>query len=341
MNSEKILSSKSMVLNNPFQVHSVPFIVKLSKVGYYKFRKRWAKRFFKRPFRALFNFAYHTLKMSGEGEMTLTLPSGSKRFSFNGRNLQYSGVYAYGPEFVFEAPLVAVMEKLLEKDEVFFDIGANWGCLSFYAAAFPNYTGAIHAFEPMPGTHTDLQNVVDQTGLSSRITCHKVGLSDRTDSGTMILPDGIQSGWAKIVKGGKGIDVELSRLDDMDLPDPKFLKIDAEGHELELLRGAEKTLQKSKPFIMFENWLTPHELEEMIGPWCFLESLGYTFFCPGWRRETPAGPEVSFDNMPPDGAEQCLIPVLKEHRFMGPTHWSFLAVHEEKINELTKKFDNN
>jgi len=339
MNSDNILHSTSVTLNSPFVVHNVPFIVTLSKLGYYRFRKRWAKRLFKRPARALFNFAYHILHMQGEGEMTLNLPSGSKRFSFNGRNLQFSGVYGYDQNFVFEAPLVAIMEKFLKGDDVFFDIGANWGCLSFYAAAFPDYEGQIHAFEPVPGTHADLQSVVDQTALTNRITCHKIGLSDRTDKGTMVLPDGVQSGWAKIVADGQGIEVALSRLDDMDLPSPTFLKIDAEGHELALLKGAERTLNKAKPHIVFENWLDPGNIEEMMGPWCYLDNLGYTFYCPAWRRSTDQGPEVFLSNMPPEGAEQCLIPCLKEHRFLGPEHWSFLAVHKDRVTEFARKFE--
>ena len=338
MKPDNILHSKSYILNNPFVVHSVPLIVKLSRIGYHRFRKRWMKRLFKRPARTLFDFAYHRLKMQGQGEMTLNLPDTSKRFAFNGRNLQFSGVYAYDQNFVFEAPLVAIMEKILRDDEVFFDIGANWGCLSFYAATFPGYRGEIHAFEPMPGTHADLQSVVEQTSLKDRITCHRVGLSDRTDKGTMILPDGVQSGWAKIVTDGEGVEVSLSRLDDMALPAPTFMKIDAEGHELALLKGAEKTLTDAKPFIVFENWLNPHNLEETMGPWCYLESQGYEFYCPAWRRRSEQGPDVSLSNMPPDGAEQCLIPTLKEHRFLGPEHWSFLAVHKDRVEELARKF---
>jgi len=339
MPADTILTSKTMALNNPFTVGRLPFIVSMSRIGYHKFRKRWLKRLFKRPARALFELAYHTLNMQGEGQMTLTLPNGPHTFTFNARNLQYSGVYAYDQNFVFEAPLVAIMEKVLRDDEVFFDIGANWGCLSFYAAAFPDYRGQIHAFEPMPGTHADLQSVVEQTSLTDRITCHKLGLSDRTTSGTMILPDGVQSGWAKIVPDGEGISVDLSRLDDMNLPSPRLMKIDAEGHELELLKGAEKTLSDTKPYIVFENWLSHQNIEETIGPWSYLESLGYVFYCPAWRKDTGFGPEIALSNMPPDGACQCLIPLLKEHRYLGTEHWSFLAVHKDRVAELTRKFD--
>jgi len=343
MNSDSLLHSRSFTLNNPFVVHSLPLIVRLSQMGYHRFRRRWSKRFFKRPARALFDFAYHTLNLQGQGTMTLTLPDGARPFTFNGRNLQFSGVYAYDQDFVFEAPLVAIMEKVLRDREVLFDVGANWGCISLYAAAFAGYRGEIHAFEPMPGTYSDLQSVVDQTSLGDRIHCHKVGLSDQTDTAIMVLPDRVQSGWARIVPGGagNGVDVAVARLDDMGLPSPTFMKIDVEGHELAMLQGAEKTLTDAKPYIVFENWLNRQDVAETMGPWCFLENLGYVFYCPAWYRETPHGPEISLTNMPPTGARQCLLPYLKEHRFLGPEHWSFLAVHRDRLADLIKKFDQN
>jgi FkbM family methyltransferase len=48
------------------------------------------------------------------------------------------------------------------------------------------------------------------------------------------------------------IDVPMVRLDDMDLPDPAFIKIDVEGHELAVLEGAQALLARARPVLMME-----------------------------------------------------------------------------------------
>ncbi|NQW12560.1 MAG: FkbM family methyltransferase [Alphaproteobacteria bacterium] len=77
------------------------------------------------------------------------------------------------------------MEVFLTGDRVFYDIGSNWGYFSLYAATLPNYSGPIHAFEPIEETFCDLNNWVGQTGQVKRISCHKTALSDRDGTSHM------------------------------------------------------------------------------------------------------------------------------------------------------------
>ena len=70
---------------------------------------------------------------------------------------------------------------------------------------------------------------------------------------------------------------QQKRLDDMDLPDIDHIKIDVEGHEMAVLKGAVETIQKCKPVIAIEQ-NTVIEQEGKGSKWDgikFLKSIGY------------------------------------------------------------------
>jgi hypothetical protein len=74
-------------------------------------------------------------------------------------------------------------------------------------------------------------------------------------------------------KRGHSITVRCVRLDDVYKGTPSVVKIDVEGHELEVLEGAKETLEKHKPMILIE--LLPH-IENSKKARAFLEEMGYT-----------------------------------------------------------------
>ena len=132
-----------------------------------------------------------------------------------------------------------------------FDVGANVGqSARDYASAFPR--AAIHSFEPHPATHAKL---VANTAHLPNVTAHNLGLANRTGVQKMtnhavsainhILPDQAAEGTA--VRLAKGADV----MDKLALTRLSFLKIDTEGHDLEVLKGFGPSL-KSVDFIQVE-----------------------------------------------------------------------------------------
>jgi hypothetical protein len=71
-------------------------------------------------------------------------------------------------------------------------------------------------------------------------------------------------------------DIDLVRIDDLELSALDFIKIDVEGFELQVLQGAERTLQCFRPIVLFEeNIRGPLEHNVENGS-CqrFLENLG-------------------------------------------------------------------
>ena len=70
---------------------------------------------------------------------------------------------------------------------------------------------------------------------------------------------------------GEGVDVSCERLDDIYTGVPSFIKIDVEGHELQVLKGATETIKKHKPTILIEI----HDFSEDSEIHQYLKSLGY------------------------------------------------------------------
>lgn len=147
------------------------------------------------------------------------------------------------------------------------DVGANIGTHSYHYAKF----GWVHCFEPNPLAYECLQH--NMKGLP-RVTLHNVAVSDHAGSIDMVL-DTSNYG-ASYTKPGTSI--PTITIDSLNLLACDFIKIDVEGDELAVLRGAKETIAKCRPVMCIEcnkvplgvKGLTAEDLEALI------DSLGYT-----------------------------------------------------------------
>lgn len=179
-----------------------------------------------------------------KGEASLLVGSEWRDFSFNSANSQFESIYAPAFGNAYEPETAVLIDALLPDDGVMLDIGANWGHVSLFAASRPGFHGTIHAFEPMPGTYADLVSTVNETRMGGLVKLHQVALANHEGVAHMAVPDGEQSGLASFTDKG-GSPVQVTRLDLLDLPGPDLMKIDVEGHEADMLRGARETIQKT------------------------------------------------------------------------------------------------
>lgn len=160
------------------------------------------------------------------------------------------------------------------------DVGSNVGhyVLSM-AAALPS--SEIFAFEPHPGHYKRLRKNIRLNGFQDRITTFNHGVSDEQDELTFYKSSSKgRSSFHEVraESGGASIEgheqVNVTKLDDMIesvsiVPDA--IKIDTEGHEYWVLRGAERTLAEHSPLIYFEiHGKKETEIRE------YLTQLGYT-----------------------------------------------------------------
>ena len=149
-----------------------------------------------------------------------------------------------------ERPVIEDVVPRLQEDDVFYDIGANVGTYTCFAASKLGPDGAF-AYEPEPANANRLRENLKLNGLDAEVI--EVALSD-TDGRTVELAlSGGEAGEGEHAiatsTDGETIKVETARGDTIierrDLPKPTVVKVDVEGAELSVLRGLEGTLSEN------------------------------------------------------------------------------------------------
>ena len=177
--------------------------------------------------------------------------------------------------------LEAAME-LQPKDRrsVCIDIGAHVG---LWAMWLTDFFDKVIAFEPVPQFATIFPYNVDMT----KVELHEIALGDSFGEVTISIPVDM-TGNSHIAIPGKSPDrrdghgpvdqvkgVSLQPLDSMEFGAVDFIKIDVEGYELPVVRGAEKTIRKFRPNIVIEQKGNDTSYGDKRGAAVeFLQSLG-------------------------------------------------------------------
>lgn len=152
-------------------------------------------------------------------------------------------------------PELRNLKKLLEKKTIAIDVGANIG---LYSYALSRHCQKVHAFEVMASTCQPLDEL-----SASNIDVHHIGLSNHAGKVKLFTPvheTGLElSGWASLSQSNfpdavSEIEtlVQVATLDSYFFDECCFLKIDVEGHELEVLEGAVETIKRTQPRILVE-----------------------------------------------------------------------------------------
>jgi FkbM family methyltransferase len=153
----------------------------------------------------------------------------------------------------FLEPDYDFVRRILEVGFVFFDVGCGIGSYSMVAAL--KAPGLVHAFEPMRAGYNTIQKNLRANGLETRVKLNACGLSNWQGIGRMqevenmfgsfVIPDGYQE---------ESVAVQLTTLDayclDQSIDRIDVLKIDVEGHEPEVLKGASRMLAEGRIHVM-------------------------------------------------------------------------------------------
>jgi FkbM family methyltransferase len=132
----------------------------------------------------------------------------------------------------------AIGRLALNERSVVVDIGANIGAMT---KIFARRAKVVHAFEPSPRALEYLELNADDN-----VIIHPVALSDHAGVGLFEERESLD----RSSLSDHGIEVPVRTLDSFDLK-PDLIKIDVEGFEPEVLRGAQATL-KHGPILLFE-----------------------------------------------------------------------------------------
>jgi FkbM family methyltransferase len=173
-----------------------------------------------------------------------------------------------------------VIRQQLRPGDIACDIGANKGSFTYWLSGWCR-DGRVIAFEPQPELAHRLADTCRSMGLSNVKVEAKAVYSHSGDQ-DLFVPTGHQPG-ASLNRKAVGaesfatLSVPLVSLDDyFDARDKvRLLKIDAEGAEFEILKGAERILKQHAPLLVFEcenRHLTQGSVRDVFS---WLEDLGY------------------------------------------------------------------
>ena len=154
----------------------------------------------------------------------------------------------------YEIDLLIELQPYIKKNAVVLDIGANIGNHSVYWAVRSD-AKKIYSFEPVKDFFKILKKNVEINQLNDKVKIFNIGLSDKKINGSISFYKHTDIGVTRIKQDSNG-NLTLDKLDNITFEDNTidFIKIDVEGHELEVLRGARETLLKYKPTIFIETF---------------------------------------------------------------------------------------
>ncbi len=222
----------------------------------------------------------------------------------------------------WEPTTIRTFLQLVGPGSTVLDVGANSGLFSLLAAR-RDPTVTVHAIEPVARVFSVLESNVALNGLDN-VRCHRFACSDRSGPATMHVPAGeavpvmasLLSGWSDTAATGEP--VECGTLDALvataGVTRVDVVKIDAEGSEDAVLRGARTTLAEHRPFV----------LAEVLGR----SDLGASV------TAALAAHDYRFFRLGPGGVRPCAEVVG------GTDHdenHNFLSVHASRLEELERR----
>jgi FkbM family methyltransferase len=156
-------------------------------------------------------------------------------------------------------PEESAVRPLILSGQTVLDIGANFGVFTKLFSQLVGPNGSVIAFEPVPQTFRTLAAGVERFHLRNVQAINKA-VSDQVGRALMEVPqyaktEGDNLYEAHIVSAKNSEDifsVNTVTIDSLQLPRVDFIKIDVEGHELEVLCGSRETLEKYHPILMVE-----------------------------------------------------------------------------------------
>lgn len=149
-------------------------------------------------------------------------------------------------------PELALIPVICDKEHDFLDVGANNGIYSVHAQAFAR---SVMAFEPHPHVARRLRKTLGAKAV------REIALSDHSGTAELSIPVrwggdvDTRSSLESDANPGfelRRVTVKLEKLDNISTSSIGVMKVDVEGHELGVVRGAVETLTRDGPTVIIE-----------------------------------------------------------------------------------------
>ncbi|MEM9080743.1 MAG: FkbM family methyltransferase [Verrucomicrobiota bacterium] len=178
-----------------------------------------------------------------------------------------------------------VMKTVLRPGDTFVDVGANIGLLTTLGAQLVGPQGKVLAIDPQPKILDDLREAITTNNLS-QVTLAPVAVGEEETTLTLRVPVGNYGSASlrnQFERDFESYPVPVRIFRDLLLEHhcqtPRLVKLDVEGFEAEVIRGAGSLWQESPPpVVIFEFREPPSTRAENTDSGQLLANLGYTFF---------------------------------------------------------------
>lgn len=245
-----------------------------------------ALRFLQKPWREKSrSFYFRWIRVFPNVPIPIRLPFGAwwlARNDYLGANLFSEG---------FEDAERSFVESFLRPGMTVLDIGAHHGYYTLLASQRVGPNGRVLAFEPSPRERNRL-NLHLRLNRCKNVSVESCALGDVDSAGELFLASRAESGFNSLRRPGVSgattpVSVVVRRLDEVLLKQQigsvDFMKLDVEGAELSVLKGARELLTRlPRPVILAEVQdvrTTPwgYEAKEIVR---FLSDLDYRWYAP-------------------------------------------------------------
>lgn len=234
---------------------------------------------------------YFLRERGGDGFRLERLPTDRTMFCPDGPTT----VFDYARNGLYERSIMDwAKDTLIPPGKVFVDIGAHVGT---YSITMATKASRCIAFECTPKTYNYLCANIALHDLHDTVTAHNVAIGDFNGTTQLYIrdsKDGGANGCRKFesletATQSRCVDVPIRTLDSFQLSNIGLLKIDVEGFELGVLRGAVETLSTNgHPKFLFESW---HEQQPNVPGkelraelFDYIDSIGYRVVpIRGWK----------------------------------------------------------
>ncbi len=173
----------------------------------------------------------------------------------------------------YEPDKQAILKYFVQEGSTVFDIGANVGLHSFFCNKNIRNT-TVHAFEPFADNQAYFKEVVRINQLQ-HIHLHPFAVGEK--DGTAYFEQGHSNFTGKVSQQKAGVKIDIIQLDSWINKNgiiPDFLKIDVEGHESQVLKGAAELLRRQTAIFLIEL----HSPEQDAEVAQLLDDSGYEFY---------------------------------------------------------------
>lgn len=203
----------------------------------------------------------------------------------------------------YELPETRFIARTVRPGDVVVDAGANIGYHTLHLASLVGSSGRVVAFEPLPYLADALDASVAENEFETRVHLHRTALDEAEGHLTLRhAPRTANFGGAHfastaaaaVPEGHADLSVATARLDDVLRGEPcRFVKLDVEGAEPRVVRGAPLLIRTSRPTILCE--LHNHQLRlvsECSATEFLAQMSGYGYACLRLERDGTTGRRI-------------------------------------------------